>query len=138
METNEHEGKVRACQFNNSWEAIYKIAPFLRVGVWLKCAVHCSWGTYIWHSYCPWILTWTPGNFVLTLYSCLAISSKSMNLNIIWVTAPAACIPQFLSKASRDWVPYKVKVSPSRSAKLLRSVAVLLSPWLQNKRCKLR
>ena len=40
---------------------------------------------------------------------------KSINLKQMVVTAPAAWIPQFLSKASMDPVPYRLRVSPSSS-----------------------
>lgn len=72
-------------------------------------------------------LTCTPGKRVLILCRCLAMSTKSMNLNRTWVTAPAAWTPQFRSSASRDWGPYMVRLSPSRSARLLRSLAYW--PW---------
>jgi len=46
------------------------------------------------------------------------ISLKSTNSKATVVTAPAACIPQLLSKASRDPKPYRFNVSPSISDKL--------------------
>ena len=63
------------------------------------------------------LLTCTLGNLTRILCSCFMMRSKSINLKLMVVTAPAAWIPQFLSNASMDPVPYRLSVSPSSSAR---------------------
>ena len=63
------------------------------------------------------LLTLTAGNLARILLRCFVSSSKSMNLKETVVTAPAADIPHALSMASSAPGPYRLRVSPSSSAR---------------------